>query len=306
MADQDGVLTLAVTDVYQQNIKENVTVLLKNQALQDNRFYHDQDPSSGALQFGGLYRIPQGLYLVEVDAPSYQPVSQYVSIPASGACGLNVCLPVNPARVTSMSRPEPQTLLQDLHDFLDAAQMPSFGGAKGIDLYNALPDIPCAGLFNLVTKARNTLLSSGRSALSYLGPMVELYGDRLFAEVTPELPAECARSEAAGILHSVPDALHQPRPGFQHAGSYKTFDHYGNLQLTFSSTPDAKRWMVDMDIDDAQGLEHIFQVVHNAVTGEPTHPYNIHEILVSFQKLDPGYSLSVGETFQAKAATAGN
>src|SRR5262249_2242244 len=151
---------------------------------------------------------------------------------------------------------------------------------------------------NLVTKARHTLLSSGRPVLTYLQTMVELYGDRLFALVTPELKAECARSVAAGILHPVPDALHDPRPGFQHAGSYKTFDHYGNLQLTLSNKPGTQDWMVDMDIDDAQGLEHIFQVVHNAVTGEPTHPYNIHEILIEFQLLDPGYKLNVGETFQ--------
>ena len=27
----------------------------------------------------------------------------------------------------------------------------------------------------------------------------------------------------------------------------------------------------------------------NAVTGRPTHPYDIHEILVRYQQLDPGY-----------------
>ncbi len=305
MADQDGVLTLAVTDVYQQNIKEKVTVLLKNQALQDNRFFHDQDVSQNALQLGGLFRAPRGLYLVEVDAPSYQPVAQFVTIPAGGGIGLNVCLPVNPSRVTSMTRPDAGDLLPDLKQFLDNADMASFDHIKGAKLYQALPEIPCAGLLNLVDKARNTLLSSGRSALSYLGPMVELFGDRLFAVVSPELPAECARSEAAGILHSVSDSLHNPQPGFQRAGSYKTFDRYGNLQLTFANNPTTGQWMVDMDIDDAQGLEHIFQVVHNAVTGEPTHPYNIHEILVKFQTLDPGYTLNVGETSQAQAAGAG-
>jgi hypothetical protein len=303
MADQDGTLTLAVTDVYQQNIQEKVTVLLKNQALEDNRFYQNQDASQGAVQLDKLFRAPQGLYLIEVDAPSYQSVAQFITIPAGGGAGLNIWLPVNPARVTSLTRPDAADLQPDLLKLLNEANIPSFPGAKGAQLYSALDDLSCAALLNLVAKARNTVLSGGKPALSYLGTLVELHQDRLFASITPELPAVCARS---GNLHAVPDDLHQPAPGFQHAGSYKTFDHYGNLQLTFSNKANTNEWMLDMDIDDAQGLEHVFQVVRNAVTGEPTHPYNIHEILVRFQTLDPGYMLNVGETFQAKAAGAGN
>jgi len=52
---------------------------------------------------------------------------------------------------------------------------------------------------------------------------------------------------------------------------------------------------VDMDIDDAQGFDHIFQVVGN-LFGGPTHPYNIHEILFASQELDPGYRLVMHET----------
>ena len=38
---------------------------------------------------------------------------------------------------------------------------------------------------------------------------------------------------------------------------------------------------------------HIFQVVGNWATGTPTNPYDIHEILVAYQLLDPGYELKV-------------
>jgi len=79
--------------------------------------------------------------------------------------------------------------------------------------------------------------------------------------------------------------------GFAPAGSYKTFDHYGNLQLSFST--DGSEWRSDIDIDDAAGLAHVFQVLRNEITDTPTHPYDIHEILVAFQHLDPGYSLDV-------------
>ena len=48
--------------------------------------------------------------------------------------------------------------------------------------------------------------------------------------------------------------------------------------------------VADIDIDDAAGLQHVFQVVRNKLSGNPTHPYNIHEILIEHQHLDPGYS----------------
>jgi hypothetical protein len=34
-------------------------------------------------------------------------------------------------------------------------------------------------------------------------------------------------------------------------------------------------------------------VLRNAVTGQPTHPYDIHEILMGYQHIDPGYALIV-------------
>jgi hypothetical protein len=37
----------------------------------------------------------------------------------------------------------------------------------------------------------------------------------------------------------------------------------------------------------------VFQVLRNQLTNRPTHPYDIHELLHFYQKLDPGYSLEV-------------
>ena len=65
-------------------------------------------------------------------------------------------------------------------------------------------------------------------------------------------------------------------------------DHAGNLQLSFFVNGNDYR--ADIDIDDANGFEHIFQVLRNKLSGKPTHPYNIHEILVGVQHLDPGYT----------------
>jgi len=121
--------------------------------------------------------------------------------------------------------------------------------------------------------------------------MKEIRGDRFFVRVTQELREETKNSIAEGLFHSANESLHHPPAGFDHAGSFKTPDHYGNLQLTFFT--DGENWVADVDIDDAGGVEHVFQVLRNKFSGQPTHPYNIHEILVGFQKLDPGYRFVV-------------
>ncbi len=41
----------------------------------------------------------------------------------------------------------------------------------------------------------------------------------------------------------------------------------------------------DVDIDAAQGIEHVFEVLGDSVKG-PTDPYDIHEILLAGQRLD--------------------
>jgi hypothetical protein len=62
--------------------------------------------------------------------------------------------------------------------------------------------------------------------------------------------------------------------------------HIRNLRPTFFMRGDG--CVADIDIDDDAGLGHIFQVLRNHSTGEPARPYDIHEILVQHQHLDPG------------------
>jgi hypothetical protein len=52
-------------------------------------------------------------------------------------------------------------------------------------------------------------------------------------------------------------------------------------------------WRADIDIDDANGLEHLFQVLKHQLSNGRTYPYGIRDILIAHQKLDPGYELPV-------------
>lgn len=99
--------------------------------------------------------------------------------------------------------------------------------------------------------------------------------------------AEDLFHEVDGSLHHLPGSFQ----GFESAGRFKTDDDYGNLQLTFFMKGD--ECVADIDIDDASGLDHVFQVILNAISDMPTPPYNIHDLLMFHQLLDPGYRIQV-------------
>jgi hypothetical protein len=293
----NGVLKLSVVDVYGKTVAEPVDVFLRHQTLADDPAFRSLKPAR-TISIEGLNQTPQGLYSLEVDAPSYLAVSRFVNIPSDRPATQVITLPVNKDRVVSVNFPAFSSLITDAQRLLGAS---TIAGQSAQSLYDGFDDLRKAGFLNLVTKAAHTRLPSDKSVLSFIQQITEQLGDRFFALVDPALHGEVVTSVTDSLFHSVSDVLHDPPPGFHAVDSYKTMDHYGNLQLTFSRN-DAGQWNVDMDIDDAQGFEHIFQVVHNAVTQQPTHPYNIHEILVEFQELDPGYTFNLTSTAKAESA----
>jgi hypothetical protein len=269
---------------------EKVDVILHHQVLSEVK---KASPNiTGKVEIAGLRGAPQGRYRLEIDPPSYQYVSQFVNMKASGVTQVAIVFPIDPAKVTSVIFQAYARLSADLKTVLEASdQVDSFLGKKGQELYEALDDIRKAGLLNIAVKAANTSLTNGRTVLSYVEKLIELRGDRFFCKVPKELRQETKNSVADDLFDPAPDTLHNPPPGFARAGSFKTPDKYGNLQLTFFMKGD--ECVADIDIDDAGGLEHVFQVLRNKISGKPTHPYNIHEILIVHQKLDPGYSFVV-------------
>lgn len=291
-----GRLTLQVHDVNGAPVTEPVDVFLQNQTLSHAPALRHLDVSATKI-LTDLHVFPHGRYRIEVDALSYHTVSRFVSIPPDGNGAVAIVLPVNPKKVLRVAFPAYQDLLADARALLErSAHVSSFEGRKGETLYDALDDVRRAAFLNLVAKAnrtRFTLQSQPRTVLSYIEEITELRGDRFFALIPPELRSETINNAKGAIFHEVSAALHKPPAGFTRGRSFKTLDHYGNLQLSFSAGDDGRQ-AVDMDIDDAQGFDHVFQVVGN-LFGGPTHPYNIHEILLAAQELDAGYQLILHE-----------
>jgi hypothetical protein len=275
-------------------LQENVDIFLRNLHLSHNPSFRKIDASK-QVNITTLHSGPQGIYSISIDPPSYHPVSHFETIKTSGITEKTIAFPVDIDKIVSVAFPDFGGLTKDLRSLLtNSPNVFGFENNSGEALYNALDDIRRAGVLNIARKTLATTLSNQKSSLSLIKEIRELRGDRFFAFVEKELREEVKHSVNTGLFHPVSGSLHHlPAQfvGFTDAGSFKTDDHFGNLQLTFFMKGD--ECVADIDIDDAGGLAHIFQVLRNRFTGSPTHPYNIHQILLMHQRLDPGYKFNL-------------
>jgi hypothetical protein len=278
-------------DVFDANIGGRVGVRLRHQVLSDSQVFNNLDASK-RIKITNLFGAPQGLYRIEVDPQAYLPTSQFVNLKASDITDLKITFAVDPNKVRSVNFPDFATLPADTQTLLvNSDNILSFEGESGEVLYDAFDDIRRANVLNLTTKCAATPLSNGKTVLPSIQEIKEIRGDRFFAVVPKELREETKHSALDGLFSDAPELLHTPPQGFSHAGSFKTKDTFGNLQLTYFMNGDD--CVADIDIDPASGLEHLFQVIEHSITGNETHPYAVHEVLIQYQKLDPGYRFVV-------------
>lgn len=283
----DPTLKLRLVDVNDRLLAEQVDVMLRHQSTSSPMVVR-----ATATKQLVVTNVTAGVYQVHVDPGSYLPGGQFVMIPVSGQASLTMVFAVDPAKVKRAVFPPFEELSDDGQRILtDTRDLLGFPGPSGPGLYDRVDTIRKAGLLNILAKSGATRLPNGRSVSSYVERVNELRGDRFFAVVPKELREETKNSVQTGLFEPASQHLHRPPDGFTDAGSFKTRDHYGNLQLTFFSN--GADWVADVDIDDANGLAHIFQVLRNHLTNRPTHPFDIHQIFARHQKLASGYELEV-------------
>ena len=284
---KDGTLVLDLLDVYGNYLGEAVDITLRNFTLTSANFRDSSRKAKGQIRFKGLESEPNGVYQLTVYPMSYYPVSRIVTVPSGGSRSVMLTFPVDPRKIQKVVFPPYTGLLDPAKSLLEASPaVLGQEGKTGQALYDNLPDLSRAGLLNIAAKTGRTRLSNGEPVISYFRELTEIRGDRFFVKVSQALREEVKNSVGQGLFYPASELLHRPPEGFDQAGSWKTQDTYGNLQLSFFAS--SNEWRADVDIDNAAGLEHVFQVARNALTG-PTSPYDIHEILLAFQELDPGY-----------------
>jgi hypothetical protein len=259
---------------------------VRTDSLVDQKINHPtaKAASCASVQAGALYKV-------KIFPLKHRPVSRLVRVGGSGKAALDVVLAIHPDRVGSVTFPDFDGLDDDLKTVLGrngVEEKPQ----NGRDLYEGLAPLQKAGLLNVWTKMASTPLAPDKAASKYVDSLYRVRGDRFFANVGLSFRDFVKTATAGGLFQPADGLLHTPPDGFDAAGSFKTRDGYGNLQLTFFAAASSPlRFKVDADIDDANGVEHVFQVLRNWLTDGETHPYDIHQILIEHQGLDTGYRL---------------
>ncbi len=149
------------------------------------------------------------------------------------------------------------------------------------------------GLMNVCAKSASVELEAGKTVADGFQRLLKVLPARSYIVVAPELQKQIL--ERPKIFKAENGALHTFPDGWKRVPqdeSFKTLDRQGNLQVTFArDTSGEGKWMADVDLDDHSGVQHAFDVIQHRLTGQDTHPYNIHQILKQFQGIDPGYRL---------------
>lgn len=235
-----------------------------------------------------------GVYRLVIRPLRHHLTSQLVRL-APGHNALQVVLTLNPAMVSDVRFPSYEDLRTDLRTVLEASEtVQDHAGRSGAALYEALESTHRAGLLNIYCKMASTRFLNQRSVFSYILAFCRFAGDRFLAVVEKELRAQAMENTSKKLFYQVPGDMHLPPfPKAVAIGSYKTYDAFGNLHLTFFRDPVTEVEFVDADVDDAQGIQHLAHLIRHTSANGATHPYDIHQILLHHQKLDPGYRLQV-------------
>ena len=286
-------LLIQLLDVYRQPLDDIADVIVSSPPANRTVSVTKNLPTTSSLRVTGLTALEP--YLVRAYPARHRPVSQFHRAPAGGSADVRLVCPVDPERVLSVTFPPWASLSASARTVLQASALDHEPlGVSGKALYDALDPEPVAkaGLLNLLAKMGTTPLPDGHMVLDYVDSLYRIRGDRVFANVDLGLRDLVKTAVADQSFKPAPGGLHDAGPSFRLVDSYKSGETYGNLQLTFFSSLDPPlAYVADIDIDNSAGLQHAFDVIEHWATNGQTHPYDIHQILIHRQKLDPGYVL---------------
>lgn len=257
----------------------------------DNRLVTLQKGLSGKSRLVVPNVNPGQHYVIKGFPHRHRPVGLVVQVPIDGPGKIDMHFPLHPDHSEPSFKPY-AALDQELRTVLERSTLEGTT-ATGSTLYEGLQDIERAGLLNLFCKMQAFGFDGQHTVWTAVTSVYRVRPDRIFVEVDVALRDRVKTAEADGRFREVSGKLHTPPPGFRSAGSFKTDERFGNLQLSFFASEDAPlRFKVDADIDDAAGILHTFQVLRNWVNEGTTHPYDIHQILVFRQEAFPPYDLA--------------
>lgn len=206
-------------------------------------------------------------YAIRVECDRFSTVQYQVQNP-QGLIIIN--LPVRPKDVTGFSWDEGITV-------------------PGVDLPELEP-LRRGTLLNTWAKM-NAVKLDGMSVASFVRDVQEVREDRILVEMSNRILLNIRRAIILKEVRRVSSAVgHEPPLEYANGDSVKTFDKFGNLQVSMlEPTKDFDDpLLADVDIDEEGGVRHALRVIKHHATGQKTDPIEVHGLL-SLQGIEPGW-----------------
>ena len=276
-----GTIICDFRDARGKSIRGELDLGFRNLKVQSLNFRHQAHLPDEPLRLTGVPAFPVGLWQIDINIQRFRFKSVFVDLPSNGERAIHETFFIKPSEAAPVfpSADEIRTLprWRALATALDPAR------------YEQLEPQEKAGVLNLFAKMAHP---STPDVFADVIGIFKVKPARIYARVQPqlwqrvrELPQRFQEQPDGGSLHKFLDNWTR----LDDHASFKTPEAMGNLQLTFASNPQ-EEFAVDADLDDHQGLQHAFDVIKHKFSGD-THPYDIHEVLVKFHGIDPGYRL---------------
>lgn len=267
-------LRLQLKDVYGNPLKIPVQVALTNTLTGKKLNLNAQASNEYLIE---NLALPYSVYRIAVASDLHQAETKFVTIRPKKVTDVALVMSVDTSKVTRVEFPSYGSLPEAARQMLtNSKNVVNYEGQSGEALYRALDNMRRANLLNIIAKAQSMTFPNQQNVLQSIQEIREIRGDRLFALVQKPLRGTIRDSIESGLFKRVSSVLHKPPPQFakfDNDGSFKSLDTKGSLQITFFE--DEGIYLAEIEIDDTAGTLN--------------HPYNVHQILVGSQKIDPGY-----------------
>lgn len=212
-------------------------------------------------------------YHVRVAADGYGSAA----VTASGTeAEVTVAVPISSSEVTGYTWPDP------------LPEIPGVTWGPEPKWTQDFSDTQRGTVLNVWAKLWSTSLGVTPAA-TFVEEILEVRPDRIIARVSHELLEALELAASVGAVEFADSSLHEPPDSYSNGPSVKTLDKRAGLQISLFIADDLEGpLLADIDIDEARGIAHAFDVIGHHVTGKTTDPIEIHELLV-LGGIDPGW-----------------
>jgi hypothetical protein len=286
-------VTVNLKDVHGQTITDEVEITFYNQKVQSLNQRFTVKFKGGPVVLPGVPAFPTGLAEVFIKPKRYRYKSIFLNVIGGEKNSIHEDLFVDPdkARPTLMDFDDLKSKLYGT-DLLRILEKSGIKKAK----WDALDKRNRATVLNLSAKMFNDQLRNGDSLISNVENIEQKmldkdHRERIYAIVNGDLLGAFRKfperyKSVSGSLHKFFDdwiAVNQQN-------SFKSRNNAGNIQFTLDTNSTGGS-LADIDLDDHTGIKHAADVLKHKITGANTNPYDLHQILIYFQGIDPGYRL---------------